>query len=230
MFSHTLDNLLLFTCYLGVVRWPAAGDTAGSSLHRLSSLQHRIYLGGCELWPAASNAERQHTGPHCVLQVWLSSVSHARQLTSRDPTFAPPPLRGHPHSPPKTTAAYICPWRGLVTGANVQYQRRRRPDHTEPATPAINISEVHSCLHQAMTLSIGAGSTGTTKHFARDNWTLCPGTTGNSAPGQLGTLPCDNHSLSPATTTGHSAPAPLKKMEQTPFLSSSFPAHHVCVK
>jgi len=28
---------------VGVVRWPAAGDTAGSSLHRLSSLQHRIY-------------------------------------------------------------------------------------------------------------------------------------------------------------------------------------------
>jgi len=26
-----------------VVRWPAAGDTAGSSLRRLSSLQHRIY-------------------------------------------------------------------------------------------------------------------------------------------------------------------------------------------
>ena len=28
---------------VGVVRWPAAGDTAGSSLRRLSSLQHRIY-------------------------------------------------------------------------------------------------------------------------------------------------------------------------------------------
>jgi len=27
---------------VGVVRWPAAGDTAGSSLRRLSSLQHRI--------------------------------------------------------------------------------------------------------------------------------------------------------------------------------------------
>jgi len=27
----------------GVVRWPAAGDTAGSSLRRLSSLQRRIY-------------------------------------------------------------------------------------------------------------------------------------------------------------------------------------------
>jgi len=27
----------------GVVRWPAAGDSAGSSLRRLSSLQHRIY-------------------------------------------------------------------------------------------------------------------------------------------------------------------------------------------
>jgi len=28
---------------VGVVRWPAAGDTAGSSLRRLHSLQHRIY-------------------------------------------------------------------------------------------------------------------------------------------------------------------------------------------
>ena len=28
---------------VGVVRWPAAGDTAGSGLRRLSSLQHRIY-------------------------------------------------------------------------------------------------------------------------------------------------------------------------------------------
>ena len=28
---------------VGVVRWPAAGDTAGSSLPLLSSLQHRIY-------------------------------------------------------------------------------------------------------------------------------------------------------------------------------------------
>ena len=28
---------------IGVVRWPAAGDTAGSSLRRLSSLQHRVY-------------------------------------------------------------------------------------------------------------------------------------------------------------------------------------------
>jgi len=28
---------------VGVVRWPAAGDTAGSSLRRLNSLQHRIY-------------------------------------------------------------------------------------------------------------------------------------------------------------------------------------------
>jgi len=28
---------------VGVVRWPAAGDTAGSSLRRLSSLQRRIY-------------------------------------------------------------------------------------------------------------------------------------------------------------------------------------------
>ena len=28
---------------VGVVRWPAAGDIAGSSLRRLSFLQHRIY-------------------------------------------------------------------------------------------------------------------------------------------------------------------------------------------
>jgi len=42
-FSHTPNNLLLFTCYVGVVRWPAAGDTAGISLRRLSSIQHRIY-------------------------------------------------------------------------------------------------------------------------------------------------------------------------------------------
>ena len=38
-FSHRLGN----PATVGVVRWPAAGDTAGSSLRRLSSLQHRKY-------------------------------------------------------------------------------------------------------------------------------------------------------------------------------------------
>jgi len=38
-FSHRPGN----PATVGVVRWPAAGDTAGSSLRRLSSLQHRIY-------------------------------------------------------------------------------------------------------------------------------------------------------------------------------------------
>ena len=44
-FSHRPGN----PATVGVVRWPAAGDTAGSSLRRLSSLQHRIYnlLGTC---------------------------------------------------------------------------------------------------------------------------------------------------------------------------------------
>ena len=38
-FSHRPGN----PATAGVVRWPAAGDTAGSSLRLLSSLQHRIY-------------------------------------------------------------------------------------------------------------------------------------------------------------------------------------------
>ena len=38
-FSHIPGN----SATVGVVRWPAAGDTAGSSLRRLSSLQHTIY-------------------------------------------------------------------------------------------------------------------------------------------------------------------------------------------
>jgi len=38
-FSHRPGN----PATVGVVRWPAAGDTAGSSLRRLSSLQYRIY-------------------------------------------------------------------------------------------------------------------------------------------------------------------------------------------
>ena len=38
-FSHRPGN----PAAVGVVRWPAAGNTAGSSLRRLSSLQHRIY-------------------------------------------------------------------------------------------------------------------------------------------------------------------------------------------
>ena len=38
-FSHRPGN----PAAVGVVRWPAAGDTAGSSLRLLSSLQHRIY-------------------------------------------------------------------------------------------------------------------------------------------------------------------------------------------
>jgi len=43
-FAHRPGN----PATVGVVRWPAAGDTAGSNLRRLSSLQHRIYnLLGC---------------------------------------------------------------------------------------------------------------------------------------------------------------------------------------
>ena len=38
-FSHRPGN----PATVGVVRWSAAGDTAGSSLRRLNSLQHRIY-------------------------------------------------------------------------------------------------------------------------------------------------------------------------------------------
>jgi len=38
-FSHRPGN----PATVGVVRWPAAGDTAGSSLRLLSSLQYRIY-------------------------------------------------------------------------------------------------------------------------------------------------------------------------------------------
>jgi len=38
-FSHRPGN----PATVGVVRWPAAGDTAGSSLRWLSFLQHRIY-------------------------------------------------------------------------------------------------------------------------------------------------------------------------------------------
>ena len=38
-FSHRPGN----PATVGVVRWPAAGDTAGSSLRRLSSLQYGIY-------------------------------------------------------------------------------------------------------------------------------------------------------------------------------------------
>ena len=43
-FSHRPGN----PATVGVVRWPAAGDTAGSSLRQLNSLQHRIHnlLGG----------------------------------------------------------------------------------------------------------------------------------------------------------------------------------------
>jgi len=37
--SHNPGNSVT----VGVVRWPAAGDTAGSSLRRLSFLEHRIY-------------------------------------------------------------------------------------------------------------------------------------------------------------------------------------------
>ena len=38
-FSHRPGN----PATVGVVRWPAEGDTAGSSLRRLNSLQNRIY-------------------------------------------------------------------------------------------------------------------------------------------------------------------------------------------
>ena len=48
-FSHRRGNPATVLT-VEVVRWPAAGDTAGSSLRRLSSLQHRIYnLLGSEI-------------------------------------------------------------------------------------------------------------------------------------------------------------------------------------
>ena len=44
---------------VGVVRWPAAGDTAGSSLRRLSSLQHRIYNLLDQDWYTSSESWRE---------------------------------------------------------------------------------------------------------------------------------------------------------------------------
>ena len=59
-FSHRPGN----PATVGVVRWPAAGDTAGSSLCRLSSLQHRIYnLLGHAAYRRAETVTRLQTPP-----------------------------------------------------------------------------------------------------------------------------------------------------------------------
>jgi len=60
---------------VGVVRWPAAGDTAGSSLRRLSSLQHRIYN--------------------------LLALGLHKSLTSFGPTLDPSSLRLRRRPPPE---------------------------------------------------------------------------------------------------------------------------------
>ena len=63
-FSHRPGN----PATVGVVRWPAAGDTAGSSLRRLSSLQHRIY----DLLDRAPELSPGSFGPGAEILVWLS--------------------------------------------------------------------------------------------------------------------------------------------------------------
>jgi len=101
-FSHRRGN----PATVGVVRWPAAGDTAGSSLRRLSSLQHRIYnllgrtghadedeqliVGGPELWtrptgdsqtvarPSPDTVPTGHVGVRCGHQHAVARVYAAR--------------------------------------------------------------------------------------------------------------------------------------------------------
>ena len=65
-FSHRPGN----PATVGVVRWPAAGDTAGNSLCRLNSLQHRIYnlLG----WMPA--AKYDGAVPYCQVDLPMLSV------------------------------------------------------------------------------------------------------------------------------------------------------------
>ena len=53
-FSHRAGN----PATVRVVRWPAAGDTAGSILRRLSSLQHRIYNFLLDCCPRKLTAKR----------------------------------------------------------------------------------------------------------------------------------------------------------------------------
>ena len=57
---------------VGVVRWPAAGDTAGSSLRRLSSLQHRIYnLLGPRSYLRNYTSDLHQIYRACYLWPWL---------------------------------------------------------------------------------------------------------------------------------------------------------------
>ena len=94
-------------------------------------------LARCDVVPAGRLASKQldlsHRRTVGVASVQTdklvrsSLISHVRQLTSLAPTFSP-------RTTPKTTVAYVCPRRGLVTGghvsgkgANAQYRRRRRP-------------------------------------------------------------------------------------------------------
>ena len=71
-FSHRPGN----PATVGVVRWPTAGDTAGSSLRRLSSLQHRIYNLLARSWSLPA-----HRDPLCSYRVGGVDGSCAEHLT-----------------------------------------------------------------------------------------------------------------------------------------------------
>ena len=79
----------LVVATVGVVRWPAAGDTAGSSLRRLSSLQHRIYnlLGLRPCGPDATCLEDGLERDHVV-------VAERQRLEPADRALAERPDAG----------------------------------------------------------------------------------------------------------------------------------------
>ena len=77
-FSHRPGN----PATVGVVRWPAAGDTAGSSLRRPSSLQHRIYN---LLGPDLQNILRQ-SYDYLTIMAKLRPTYDRRLIYKKNPT------------------------------------------------------------------------------------------------------------------------------------------------
>ena len=84
-FSHRPGN----PATVGAVRWPAAGDTAGSSLRRLSSLQHRIYnlLGSASRRQRPSAVSRLKAG-----RAW-SELAGRRRCSAASAATQHPTLR-----------------------------------------------------------------------------------------------------------------------------------------
>jgi len=102
---------------VGVVRWPAAGDTAGSSLRRLSSLQHRIYNLLDQDWYTSSESWRER------VPEFKNVLDKNARLTLERLGVQQARLEGHLRPPPDKCLGYRAfDLEAVVRGAVVRGQ------------------------------------------------------------------------------------------------------------